>query len=55
MSKKLAESPAALVLELTYGCAAPMKTEADARNLAQKMVIFCIVHGIIICIIAYKV
>ncbi len=38
MSKKVAEGLDALVLEVTYGKAANMKTEQEARNLAQIMV-----------------
>ena len=40
MSKKAVESLDALVLELTYGRAAPMKTESQARKLADAMVTF---------------
>ncbi len=38
MSKKAAEGIDALVLEVTFGKAAPMKTEKDARELARIMV-----------------
>lgn len=38
MSKKLAESLNALILDVKFGTAAFMKTEADARALAQAMV-----------------
>ena len=38
MSKKAAEGIDALVLEVTYGKAAMMKTEKEARDLARVMV-----------------
>ncbi len=38
LSKKLAESLAALILDVKFGCAAFMQTKADARQLAQAMV-----------------
>jgi thymidine phosphorylase len=38
LSKKLAESLDALVLDVKFGCAAFMQTKADARKLAQAMV-----------------
>jgi pyrimidine-nucleoside phosphorylase len=38
LSKKLAESLEALVLDVKFGCAAFMQTEADARKLARAMV-----------------
>lgn len=38
LSKKLAESLQALVLDVKYGCAAFMQTRADARKLANAMV-----------------
>jgi pyrimidine-nucleoside phosphorylase len=38
LSKKLAESLDALILDVKFGCAAFMQTEADARKLAQAMV-----------------
>ncbi|HTY88252.1 MAG TPA: thymidine phosphorylase [Candidatus Acidoferrum sp.] len=38
LSKKLAESLDALVLDVKFGCAAFMQTRADARKLAQAMV-----------------
>jgi pyrimidine-nucleoside phosphorylase len=38
MSKKLAESPDRLVLDVKYGSGAFMKTEAEARQLADAMV-----------------
>jgi pyrimidine-nucleoside phosphorylase len=38
MSKKLAESLDALVLDVKFGCAAFMQTKADARKLARAMV-----------------
>ena len=38
MSKKAAEGIDALVLEVTYGKAAMMKTEKEARDLARIMV-----------------
>jgi thymidine phosphorylase len=38
LSKKLAESLDALVLDVKFGCAAFMQTEADARKLAKAMV-----------------
>ena len=38
MSKKAAEGIDALVLEVTYGKAAMMKTEKEARDLAGVMV-----------------
>lgn len=38
LSKKLAESLDALVLDVKFGCAAFMKTKADARKLAKAMV-----------------
>ena len=38
LSKKLAESLDALILDVKYGCAAFMQTKADARNLARAMV-----------------
>jgi pyrimidine-nucleoside phosphorylase len=38
LSKKLAESLEALILDVKYGCAAFMQTKADARNLARAMV-----------------
>jgi thymidine phosphorylase len=38
LSKKLAESLDALVLDVKFGCAAFMQTKADARRLAQAMV-----------------
>ena len=38
MSKKLAESPDRLVLDVKYGSGAFMKTEAEARQLAEAMV-----------------
>jgi pyrimidine-nucleoside phosphorylase len=38
LSKKLAESLHALILDVKYGCAAFMQTKADARNLAKAMV-----------------
>ncbi len=38
MSKKAVECLDALVLELTFGRAAPLKTEEDARKLANAMV-----------------
>jgi pyrimidine-nucleoside phosphorylase len=38
LSKKLAESLDALVLDVKFGCAAFMQTKADARKLAEAMV-----------------
>jgi pyrimidine-nucleoside phosphorylase len=38
LSKKLAESLDALILDVKFGCAAFMQTEADARKLAKAMV-----------------
>ncbi len=38
LSKKLAESLDALVLDVKFGCAAFMRTKADARKLANAMV-----------------
>ena len=38
LSKKLAESLDALILDVKFGCAAFMQTKADARKLAQAMV-----------------
>jgi len=38
LSKKLAESLGALILDVKFGCAAFMQTKADARKLAQAMV-----------------
>jgi pyrimidine-nucleoside phosphorylase len=38
LSKKLAESLGALILDVKFGCAAFMQTKADARKLAQVMV-----------------
>jgi pyrimidine-nucleoside phosphorylase len=38
LSKKLAESLDALILDVKFGCAAFMQTKADARNLARAMV-----------------
>ena len=38
LSKKLAESLDALVLDVKFGCAAFMQTKADARRLAKSMV-----------------
>lgn len=38
LSKKLAESLAALILDVKFGCAAFMPTKADARRLARAMV-----------------
>ena len=38
LSKKLAENLEALVLDVKFGCAAFMQTEADARKLAKAMV-----------------
>jgi pyrimidine-nucleoside phosphorylase len=38
LSKKLAESLDALILDVKFGCAAFMQTKADARNLAKAMV-----------------
>jgi pyrimidine-nucleoside phosphorylase len=38
LSKKLAESLDALILDVKFGCAAFMQTEADARKLAEAMV-----------------
>jgi pyrimidine-nucleoside phosphorylase len=38
LSKKLAESLDALVLDVKYGCAAFMQTKTDARKLAKAMV-----------------
>ncbi|HSY20329.1 MAG TPA: thymidine phosphorylase [Candidatus Acidoferrales bacterium] len=38
LSKKLAESLGALILDVKFGCAAFMQTKADARTLAQAMV-----------------
>jgi pyrimidine-nucleoside phosphorylase len=38
LSKKLAESLAALILDVKFGCAAFMPTKAEARKLAQAMV-----------------
>ena len=38
MSKKLAESPDRLVLDVKYGSGAFMKTEAEARQLADAMI-----------------
>src|SRR5664280_1300476 len=38
LSKKLAESLDALVLDVKFGCAAFMQTRADARKLAKAMV-----------------
>lgn len=38
LSKKLAESLDALILDVKFGCAAFMQSEADARKLAQAMV-----------------
>ena len=38
LSKKLAESLDALVLDVKFGCAAFMQTKTDARKLAQAMV-----------------
>src|ERR1700690_687911 len=39
LSKKLAESLEALVLDVKFGCAAFMQTKADARKLAHAMVV----------------
>src|SRR5688572_24206778 len=38
LSKKLAESLQALILDVKFGCAAFMQTKADARKLAKAMV-----------------
>lgn len=38
LSKKLAESLAALILDVKFGCAAFMQTKTDARKLAKAMV-----------------
>jgi pyrimidine-nucleoside phosphorylase len=38
LSKKLAESLDALILDVKFGCAAFMQTKADAKKLAQAMV-----------------
>ncbi len=38
LSKKLAESLDALILDVKFGCAAFMQTKADARKLAKAMV-----------------
>jgi pyrimidine-nucleoside phosphorylase len=38
LSKKLAESLDALILDVKFGCAAFMQSESDARKLAQAMV-----------------
>jgi len=38
LSKKLAESLDALILDVKFGCAAFMQTKADARKLAEAMV-----------------
>ena len=38
LSKKLAESLDALILDVKFGCAAFMQTQADGRNLAKAMV-----------------
>ena len=38
LSKKLAESLGALILDVKFGCAAFMQTKADARKLARAMV-----------------
>ncbi len=38
LSKKLAESLDALILDVKFGCAAFMQTKADARKLARAMV-----------------
>src|SRR5262249_30491136 len=38
LSKKLAESLDALILDVKFGCAAFMQTKADARQLAAAMV-----------------
>ena len=38
LSKKLAESLDALILDVKFGCAAFMQTKTDARNLARAMV-----------------
>ena len=38
LSKKLAESLEALILDVKFGCAAFMQTKADAKKLAQAMV-----------------
>jgi len=38
LSKKLAESLGALILDVKFGCAAFMQTKADARKLAHAMV-----------------
>jgi thymidine phosphorylase len=38
LSKKLAESLDALILDVKFGCAAFMQTKSDARKLAQAMV-----------------
>jgi pyrimidine-nucleoside phosphorylase len=38
LSKKLAESLNALILDVKFGCAAFMQTKADARTLAEAMV-----------------
>jgi pyrimidine-nucleoside phosphorylase len=38
LSKKLAESLGALILDVKFGCAAFMQTKADAQKLAQAMV-----------------
>ena len=41
LSKKLAESLDALILDVKFGCAAFMQTESEARKLAQAMVALC--------------
>jgi pyrimidine-nucleoside phosphorylase len=38
LSKKLAENPNALILDVKFGCAAFMQTKTDARKLAKAMV-----------------
>jgi pyrimidine-nucleoside phosphorylase len=38
LSKKLAENPDALILDVKFGCAAFMQTKTDARKLAKAMV-----------------
>jgi pyrimidine-nucleoside phosphorylase len=45
LSKKLAESLDALILDVKFGCAAFMQTKADARKLAKAMVALGIACG----------